>query len=132
MYLAKGSLIIENIDKLSNDNANGEYYLTDLFEILKNQNKKISVQNIDKEEIFGINTRAQLEEARVIIQKRINAKHMEDGVTLIDPLTIYIETDVTIGKDTVIYPHNVLTNGTVVGENCTIYSENKKIGRAHV
>ena len=52
---------------------------------------------------------------------------MEGGVTLIDPLTIYIETDVTIGKDTVIYPHNVLTNGTVVGENCTIYSENKII-----
>lgn len=127
MYLAKGSLIIENIDKLSNDNANGEYYLTDLFEILKNQGKIISVENIDKEEIFGINTRAQLEEARVIIQKRINAKHMEGGVTLIDPLTIYIETDVTIGKDTVIYPHNVLTNGTVVGENCTIYSENKII-----
>ena len=127
MYLIKGNLIIENIDKLSNNNAKGEYYLTDLFEILKNQDKKISVEHIDKEEIFGINTRAQLEEARLIIQKRINAKHMEDGVTLIDPLTIYIEKDVCIGKDTVIYPHNVLTNGTVVGENCTIYSENKII-----
>ncbi|EJP21908.1 UDP-N-acetylglucosamine diphosphorylase/glucosamine-1-phosphate N-acetyltransferase [Peptostreptococcaceae bacterium AS15] len=127
MYLVKGNLILENIDKLSNDNAKGEYYLTDLFEILKNQDKKIIVENIDKEEIFGINTRAQLEEARLIIQKRINAKHMEDGVTLIDPLTIYIEKDVSIGKDTVIYPHNVLTNGTVVGENCTIYCENKII-----
>ncbi|EFM39200.1 UDP-N-acetylglucosamine diphosphorylase/glucosamine-1-phosphate N-acetyltransferase [[Eubacterium] yurii subsp. margaretiae ATCC 43715] len=127
MYLVKGNLILENIDKLSNDNAKGEYYLTDLFEILKKQDKKISVENIDKEEIFGINTRAQLEEARLIIQKRINAKHMEDGVTLIDPLTIYIEKDVSIGKDTVIYPHNVLTNGTVVGENCIIYYENKII-----
>ncbi len=127
MYLVKGNLILENIDKLSNNNAKSEYYLTDLFEILKKQDKKISVENIDKEEIFGINTRAQLEEARLIIQKRINAKHMEDGVTLIDPLTIYIEKDVSIGKDTVIYPHNVLTNGTVVGENCTIYCENKII-----
>ena len=127
MYIVKGKLIIDNIDKLSNENAKGEYYLTDLFELLKKQDKTISVQNIDKEEILGVNSRVQLEEARVIIQKRINQKHMEDGVTLIDPPTIYIEKNVTIGKDTVIYPHNVLTNGTVVGENCTIYSENKII-----
>lgn len=127
MYIVKGKLIIDNIDKLSNENAKGEYYLTDLFELLKKQDKTISVQNIDKEEILGVNSRVQLEEARVIIQKRINQKHMEDGVTLIDPTTIYIEKSVTIGKDTVIYPHNVLTNGTIVGENCTIYSENKII-----
>ena len=127
MYIVKGKMIIDNIDKLSNENAKGEYYLTDLFELLKKQDKTISVQNIDKEEILGVNSRVQLEEARVIIQKRINQKHMEDGVTLIDPTTIYIEKSVTIGKDTVIYPHNVLTNGTIVGENCTIYSENKII-----
>ena len=125
MYLVKGNLIKENIEKLTNDNSQKEYYLTDLFEILKKQNKDIATFLIDKQEILGVNSRVQLEEARRIIQDRINLFHMENGVTLINPSSIYIENDVVIGRDTVIYPQNLITGNTKIGENCIIHSENK-------
>lgn len=125
MYLVKGNLIKENIEKLTNDNSQKEYYLTDLFEILKKQNKDIATFLIDKQEILGVNSRVQLEEARGIIQDRINLFHMENGVTLINPSSIYIENDVVIGRDTVIYPQNLITGNTKIGENCIIHSENK-------
>ncbi|MBF1051810.1 MAG: bifunctional UDP-N-acetylglucosamine diphosphorylase/glucosamine-1-phosphate N-acetyltransferase GlmU, partial [Peptostreptococcaceae bacterium] len=125
MYLVKGNLIKENIEKLTNDNSQKEYYLTDLFELLKKQNKDIATFLIDKQEILGVNSRVQLEEARRIIQDRINLFHMENGVTLINPSSIYIENDVVIGRDTVIYPQNLITGNTKIGENCIIHSENK-------
>jgi UDP-N-acetylglucosamine diphosphorylase/glucosamine-1-phosphate N-acetyltransferase len=125
MYLVKGTLIKENIEKLTNDNSQKEYYLTDLFELLKKQNKDIATFLIDKQEILGVNSRVQLEEARRIIQDRINLFHMENGVTLINPSSIYIENDVVIGRDTVIYPQNLITGNTKIGENCIIHSENK-------
>lgn len=125
MYLVKGTLIKENIEKLTNDNSQKEYYLTDLFEMLKKQNKDIATFLIDKQEILGVNSRVQLEEARKIIQDRINLFHMENGVTLINPSSIYIENDVVIGRDTVIYPQNLITGNTKIGENCIIHSENK-------
>ena len=125
MYLVKGNLIKENIEKLTNDNSQKEYYLTDLFEILKKQNKDIATFLIDKQEILGVNSRVQLEEARRIIQDRINLFHMENGVTLINPSSIYIGNDVVIGRDTVIYPQNLITGNTKIGENCIIHSENK-------
>ena len=125
MYLVKGNLIKENIEKLTNDNSQKEYYLTDLFELLKKQNKDIANFLIDKQEILGVNSRVQLEEARRIIQDRINLFHMENGVTLINPSSIYIENDVVIGRDTVIYPQNLIAGNTKIGENCIIHSENK-------
>lgn len=125
MYLVKGNLIKENIEKLTNDNSQKEYYLTDLFELLKKQNKDIATFLIDKQEILGVNSRVQLEEARRIIQDRINLFHMENGVTLINPSSIYIENDVVIGRDTVIYPQNLIAGNTKIGENCIIHSENK-------
>ena len=125
MYLVKGNLIKEKIEKLTNDNSQKENYLTDEFEILKKQNKDIATFLIDKQEILGVNSRVQLEEARGIIQDRINLFHMENGVTLINPSSIYIENDVVIGRDTVIYPQNLITGNTKIGENCIIHSENK-------
>lgn len=125
MYFIKGSLIKENINKLTNDNSQKEYYLTDLFEILKNQGKKISTFAIDSEEILGVNSRLQLEDARAIIQKRINNFHMENGVTLINPEDIYIEKNVKIGKDTIIYPNNLIKGNTEIGENCILYTDNE-------
>ena len=64
-----------------------------------------------------------LAEAEEILRKRINEKHMDNGVTLIDPKTTYIGIDVEIGKDTIIYPNNILEGKTNIGENCTLYAK---------
>ncbi len=74
----------------------------------------------DWEALLGINSRQELAEATRTIKRRINDRHMRQGVTLIDPETTYIEALVTIGRDTVIYPNVYLQGKTVIGENCLI------------
>ena len=80
---------------------------------------------IDFEETLGVNSRAQLAQVEAILRKRINAKHMDNGVTLIDPNNTYIGADVVIGKDTIVYPGNVLEGNTVIGERCTLYPNSR-------
>ena len=101
MSYISGKLIKENINKITNNNNQKEYYLTDLFEILKNNGNKISTFFIEQDEIMGVNSRTQLEDARKVMSKRINSFHMDNGVTLISPESIYIEKDVVIGRDTI-------------------------------
>ncbi len=74
----------------------------------------------DWEALLGINSRAELAGATQTVKRRINARHMDQGVSLIDPEATYIESFVTIGKDTVIYPNVYLQGRTVIGENCRI------------
>ena len=117
--------LIESLDKLSNNNSQGEYYLTDVIGILKSQGEKVGAVVIDFEETLGVNSRAQLAQVEAILRKRINAKHMDNGVTLIDPNNTYIGADVVIGKDTIVYPGNVLEGNTVIGERCTLYPNSR-------
>lgn len=124
MYYLKGNLIKENINKITNNNSQKEYYITDLFEILKKLGKSIETFPINQDEIMGINSRIQLEEARKVMQNRINNYHMENGVTLISPESIIIEKNVKIGKDTIVYPNNILRGNTDIGQNCILYAEN--------
>ena len=117
--------LLEALEKLSNNNSQGEYYLTDVIGILKSQGEKVGAVVIDFEETLGVNSRAQLAQVEAILRKRINAKHMDNGVTLIDPNNTYIGADVVIGKDTIIYPGNVLEGTTVIGERCTLYPNSR-------
>ncbi|MBW6411138.1 bifunctional UDP-N-acetylglucosamine diphosphorylase/glucosamine-1-phosphate N-acetyltransferase GlmU [Clostridium weizhouense] len=117
--------LCESLGKLNNNNKQGEYYLTDVIEILKSQGKTIGAFVTDFEETIGVNSRVQLAEAEEILKNRINLKHMENGVTLIDPKTTYIGIDVEIGKDTIIYPNNILEGCTVIGNNCIIYQNSR-------
>ena len=88
----------ESLGKLNNNNAQGEYYLTDCLElILKAGGKVEAVVAKDADEFFGVNSRVQLAEAAKIMKHRINRKHMESGVTLVDPENTYIGSDVKIG-----------------------------------
>jgi bifunctional UDP-N-acetylglucosamine pyrophosphorylase/glucosamine-1-phosphate N-acetyltransferase len=99
----------------------GEYYLTDLVGIAVGDG--LSVQAVaadDPAELIGINTRQHLAEAESLLRGRINREWMLAGVTLIDPATTYIETEVVIGQDTVIWPNTHLRGKTVIGENCTV------------
>ncbi|RMD01475.1 bifunctional UDP-N-acetylglucosamine diphosphorylase/glucosamine-1-phosphate N-acetyltransferase GlmU [Clostridium autoethanogenum] len=125
MYCFDIESLMESLDKIHNDNAQGEYYLTDVIEILKGQEKKVGALPIPFEETMGVNSRVQLSEAERIMRRRINKKHMENGVTLIDADNTYIEIDVKIGKDTILYPGNVLQGNTVVGENCILYPNSR-------
>jgi len=113
--------LLDSLDKLSNDNAQGEYYLTDVVGIQQGEGKKIGAMIIDFEETVGVNSRQQLAQAEKILRNRINNKHMDNGVTLIDPDSICIGPDVVIGKDTIIYPYNVIEGDTIIQEDCIIY-----------
>lgn len=107
--------------QLTSNNAQGEYYLTDIIEWGKknclNVNAYIMKNN---EEIFGINSRLHLAEAKKIMQKRINEKHMINGVTIVDPDTTYISADTEIGQDTVIFPATYIEGKNKIGKNCKI------------
>lgn len=125
IYCFDIELLLNALDKLNNNNEQGEYYLTDVIEILKSENKIIGAVITDYEETIGVNSRVQLAQAEEILKNRINLKHMENGVTLIDPKTTYIGIDVEIGQDTIIYPNNILEGNTTIGSNCLIYQNSR-------
>lgn len=125
MYCFDIESLLKSLDKLDNNNSQGEYYITDVIGILKNEGEKIGALPIPFEETMGINSRVQLSEAEKVMRKRINQMHMDNGVTLIDPDCTYIDIDVEIGNDTIIYPSNVIQGKTVIGENCTIHSNSR-------
>jgi len=125
MYCFDIESLLRSLDKLDNNNAQGEYYLTDVIGILKNNEEKIGALPIPFEETMGVNSRVQLAEAEKVMRKRINLKHMENGVTLIDPENTYIEINVEINNDTVIYPGNVIQGKTIIGEGCIIYPNSR-------
>lgn len=108
------------LKKLTNNNAQGEYYLTDVMEILTNGGEKVGVSVADIEDTIGVNDRIQLAEAEKIFNRRNLEKIMLGGVTVIDPENTYIYGDVEIGMDTVVYPGTTISDGTVIGENCEI------------
>lgn len=120
MYCFDIEALLDALDKISNDNVQGEYYLTDAIEIIKATGRRVGAAVTEYEDTLGVNSRAQLAEAEEILRKRINLSHLENGVTLIDPKSTYIGADVEIAKDTIIYPNVVLEGNTKIGEFCTI------------
>ncbi|WP_308637019.1 bifunctional UDP-N-acetylglucosamine diphosphorylase/glucosamine-1-phosphate N-acetyltransferase GlmU [Paenibacillus silvisoli] len=121
MYCFDNKKLFQALKQVTNNNAQGEYYLTDVMEILKNAGETVGAYCApDFAEGIGVNDRVGLAEAEVLMRARINRKHQINGVTIIDPANTYIEADVTIGSDTVIYPGTVLRGRTVIGEDCVI------------
>ena len=109
------------LKKVKLNGGKKEFYLTDAVELLLAQGKRVSTFTTqDGTVAFGINTREDLAQAQAIIRKRIQAKHMSSGVTVVDPLTTFIEAGVTIGRDTVIYPMSVIHTDVRIGKNCSI------------
>jgi bifunctional UDP-N-acetylglucosamine pyrophosphorylase/glucosamine-1-phosphate N-acetyltransferase len=120
-YLADGAYLLEALRKIGNDNAQGEYYLTDLVEIARRTGGAVGTASTpDHLETMGINDRAQLAEAERLMRRRINERWMLEGVTLVDPEGTYIDVDCEIGPDTVIHPGVSLRAGTRVGEGCRL------------
>jgi len=107
--------------QVTNDNAQGEYYLTDVIGIFQKAGETVQAHlTRDPAEAIGVNDRLALSEAERHMRERINRRHLLNGVTIVDPSAAYIEDGVTIGADTVIHPGTVLRGRTVIGENCEI------------
>lgn len=123
MYVFDAQSLVYALDKITPNNAQGEYYLTDTLEILLSAGKKIGGYAISvNDEIRGINDRVQLNEAEKIMQKRINEYHMRNGVTMRNPESVYIEDGVEIGNDTEICQNVTIKSGTKIGSDCVIGS----------
>lgn len=121
IYVFHGAELKSALSRINNHNAQGEYYLPDCLEILLKDGKNVGAFTAaDETEFFGVNSRVQLAEAAKIMQRRINRRHMENGVTIADPDQTYIGADVKIGMDTVILPGCVIEGNTVIGEDCEI------------
>lgn len=120
-YCFDNQALFHALEKVSNNNVQGEYYLPDVIEIMKKQGDTVTAyQTADFEETLGVNDRVALSEAERIMRKRINEFHMRNGVSIIDPSNTYIGPDVQIGQDTTLYPGVVLTGNTVIGSDCEI------------
>lgn len=121
VYCFDNRQLFNALHQINNHNQQNEYYLTDAIEILQKAGQKISAFQIkDFQEALGVNDRIALARVTKIMQKRINSKLMSEGVTLIDPSTTYIDSDVEIGSDTVVEPGVVLKGKTSIGCNCFI------------
>ena len=121
MYFFNSKELISALDMLTNDNAQGEYYLTDTIEIMLNKNLAVGAYVVeDSDEILGINDRVQLANAQRIMQQRIVHRLMLNGVTFVSPETAYIDNDVEIGQDTVVMPNTIIKGQTKIGCGCTV------------
>ncbi|WP_438450506.1 bifunctional UDP-N-acetylglucosamine diphosphorylase/glucosamine-1-phosphate N-acetyltransferase GlmU [Lactobacillus kitasatonis] len=113
--------LFEALKHVDNNNAQGEYYLTDVLEILRNSGERVGAYKMpDFSESLGVNDRIALAQATKTMQRRINEEHMRNGVSFIDPDTAYIDAGVKIGNDTVIEGNVVIKGNTEVGSDCHI------------
>ncbi len=117
-------VLFDALEKVSTDNAQGEYYLTDVVEIARQQGLRVvGYQATDSSECWGVNSRAQLAQATKALQERINNKHMAAGVTIMDPATTWIGPDVAIEPDveilpmTFLYGSTTIATGSIIGPN---------------
>lgn len=121
IYCFDAPLIFEVLHEITPDNDQNEYYLTDVIERIIARGKKVGAVIAQKESmVAGINDRVQLAEAEACLRQEIRLAHMRNGVTMLDPPSTFIDEEVTIGRDTTIYPFTIITAGTQIGENCEI------------
>lgn len=122
-YIFDNRLLFEALSQVDTNNAQGEFYVTDVIGIMKAAGENVGAYIMpDFNESLGVNDRVQLAFAEKVMRQRINEKHMRNGVTLIDPATTYIESDVKIGRDTIIEAAVRLKGQTVIGSDNLITS----------
>jgi bifunctional UDP-N-acetylglucosamine pyrophosphorylase/glucosamine-1-phosphate N-acetyltransferase len=120
-YCVRTEELLFALSKLKNDNKKGEYYLTDIYGILKKAGKKvIAVQAVTAEDVIAPNTRQQLAEADAALQERIQRSLRESGVTIVSGINTYIEAGVSVGIDTVIQPFTFIGRDSTIGGDCVI------------
>jgi bifunctional UDP-N-acetylglucosamine pyrophosphorylase/glucosamine-1-phosphate N-acetyltransferase len=123
IYAFRLDLLFDALDRIGAGNAQTEYYLPDLFAIYRRRRRVVSTYTIARSvEIRGVNSRSELAEVTSMVRQQKNEELMAAGVTLIDPATTYVDTDVEVGADTVIHPCVILERGTRIGAACEIHS----------
>ncbi|MBU6475674.1 MAG: bifunctional UDP-N-acetylglucosamine diphosphorylase/glucosamine-1-phosphate N-acetyltransferase GlmU, partial [Alphaproteobacteria bacterium] len=120
LVCADGAKLFEWLSQVGNDNAQGEYYLTDLPLIARKDNRQTHVVEVPAEEMEGVNSRADLARVEKLFQKRLREKHMAGGATLTDPDTVYFSFDTQIGRDVTIEPGVFFGAGVTVHDNAHI------------
>jgi bifunctional UDP-N-acetylglucosamine pyrophosphorylase/glucosamine-1-phosphate N-acetyltransferase len=122
-YCFDAAFLAEALPRLVPSPVTGEIYITDLIHLAREQGRGVAALiDPDRDSLLGINSRAELAAATQTVKRAINARHLDQGVTLLDPESTYIEPGVSIGRDTIIYPNVYLQGNTVIGENCVIES----------
>ncbi len=125
VYIFNNKKLFKYIEMINNNNAQGEYYLTDLVELFKNNNEKVDAYCIeDNEQVIGVNDLIALEKVNSILQKRINQQHMKNGVQIINSNNTLIGPNVKIGPGTVIYPGNTILETCNIGSNVILNANN--------
>lgn len=118
----KAKLLRELLPKINNDNHQQEYYLTDLIQLAVNHNYQVKHLLVDQQEVIGINNRSELAKAESIIQNKLRAKFLNNGVSIIHPATIVFSYDTDIADDVTIHPFNVFGLGVKIGQSVVIES----------
>jgi bifunctional UDP-N-acetylglucosamine pyrophosphorylase/glucosamine-1-phosphate N-acetyltransferase len=121
IYVFDGKHLADNLRRLSTDNAQGEYYLTDLIGMLRQSGNRVgALVADDPAEALGVNSRGELATVEGEIQRRVVERLMREGVTFRNPSTVVIDSTVSIGNDTVIYPFVTLEGTTKIGKGCVV------------
>ena len=121
IYCFCGGRLTANIDKIGNNNAQGEYYLTDMVGIYSEMGEPVSaICASDFTELLGVNSRKQLAVATMVMQNRINERLMDEGVTMLNPSMVWVGPEVTVGRDTELLPMTMLWGKTIIGDDCVI------------
>lgn len=121
IYCFELPLLWDLLHHVGNNNAQGEYYLTDIIGMLVDAGKTVSAYAAPEyQETLGVNSRLQLAEAERVLRQRKLEQLMTDGVSIIDPGNTYVDTTVTVGRDTVLHPGTILEGTTTIGEDCHV------------
>lgn len=120
IYCFKIKDLLNGLKQINNLNSQNEFYLTDVIEILVNQNKKVGSISVSSDEVIGVDSRVQLHNANEILREKINAHHMKNGVSILCSKSTYIDIDVEIGKDVIIHPNVYICGKSVLEDDCEI------------
>lgn len=132
IYAIDEAKVRDRVTRLQNENAQREYYLTDLVGMFAADGERVrAVPCTDERSLIGVNDRVELAKARAAMNRRLCEQHMRAGVTIVDPKTTYLEPELTIGSDTVIYPNTSISRLSRVGERSTI-GPNVRLSNANI
>jgi len=122
IYCFDREFLLASLRVLGKNNAQGEYYLPDTIELAKKKKHRVSAFLCrDSHEVMGVNSRFDLSQAEAILRRRINRRWMLEGVTMLDPETVFVGNEVRLGRDVVIYPNVMIEGRTRIGDGCVIH-----------
>lgn len=122
IYCFDAKFLLSSLTQLGRNNAQGEYYLPDTIAIARKKKKVVAAFLCpDPDEVIGVNSRADLSRAEAVMRGRINGRWMAEGVTMLDPGSVFVGPEVTLGRDVTLYPNVRLEGRTRIGDGCVIY-----------